>query len=103
MTKLKWAVREARKDGADRAVLVDVILKLTAEVRQQLNLQLAISRTLVDLRVMKEFQETVLEVIRELSAETAHRIVVRLKERRALRPSGDLPILSGGPSDGALA
>jgi hypothetical protein len=33
--ELKWAVREARKDGADRTVLVDVILKLTAEVRQQ--------------------------------------------------------------------
>jgi hypothetical protein len=70
--ELKWAVREARRDGADRTALVDVVLKLTAEVRQQLGLQLAISRTLVDMRVMKEFQETVVEVIREESPETAY-------------------------------
>jgi hypothetical protein len=101
--ELKWAVREARRDGADRTALVDVVLKLTAEVRQQLGLQLAISRTLVDMRVMKEFQETVVEVIREESPETAHRIVQRLKERRALRPSADLPTLTGGPSDGFVA
>ena len=36
----------------DRAALADVILRLAGEVRQQLGLQLAISRTLVDLRVV---------------------------------------------------
>lgn len=43
-----------------------------------------ITRTLVSLRVFKEFQETVIEAIREESPETARRIVARLKERRAL-------------------
>jgi len=101
--ELAWAVRKARQDGSDRAVLVDVILKLAGEVRQQLGLQLAISRTLVDLRVVKEFHETVVEAIREESPETAQRIVTRLKQRRALRPSADiLPSLTGG-SDGPLA
>jgi hypothetical protein len=56
----------------------------------------------VDLRVVKEFQETVLEIIREVSPEAARRIVARLKERRALRPSVDLPSLYG-PADGPLA
>jgi hypothetical protein len=66
-------VQQARQDGADRGALADVILKLAGEVRQQLGLQLAISRTLVDLRVLKEFQETVVEIIREESPEVARR------------------------------
>jgi hypothetical protein len=98
--ELGWAVQEARKDGGDRAALADVILKLAGEVRQQLGLQLAITRTLVDLRVVKEFQETVVEAIREESPGTARRIVIRLKERRALRPSAELPTLAGGPDAG---
>jgi DNA-binding Lrp family transcriptional regulator len=95
--ELGWAVQEARRDGGDRAALADVILKLAGEVRQQLGLQLSISRTLVDLRVVKEFHETVVEAIREESPDTARRIVARLKERRALRPSVELlPTLTGG-------
>jgi hypothetical protein len=101
--ELGWAVTRARQDGADRAALVDTILRLSGEVRHQLGLQLDISRTLVDLRVLKEFQETVVEAIREESPETARRIVARLKERRALRPSADLPSLTGGRSHGVVA
>ena len=100
--ELGWAVQEARRDGGDRAALADVILKLAGEVRQQLGLQLSISRTLVDLRVVKEFHQTVVEAIRDESPETARRIVARLKERRALRPSIELPTLTGGP-DGYVA
>jgi hypothetical protein len=94
--ELGWAVKEARRDGGDRAALADVILKLAAEIRQQLGLQLAISRALVDLRILKEFHEIVVEAIRDESPETARRIVARLKERRALRPSIELPSLTGG-------
>ena len=100
--ELGWAVQEARREGGDRAALADVILKLAGEVRQQLGLQLSISRTLVDLRVVKEFHETVVEAIREESPETARRIVTRLKERRALRSTAELPTLTGGP-DGGVA
>jgi predicted RNA polymerase sigma factor len=98
-----WAVTQARHEGANRPALVDVILKLSSEVRHQLGLQLEISRTLVDLRVVKEFQETVIEAIRGESPDTARRIVARLKERRALRPSVDLPNLRGGAPDGIVA
>ena len=100
--ELGWAVQEARRAGGDRAALADVILKLAGEVRQQLGLQLSISRTLVDLKVVKEFHETVVEAIREESPDTARRIVARLKERRALRPSVELPTLTGG-SDADVA
>jgi DNA-binding FadR family transcriptional regulator len=94
--ELGWAVQEARRDGGDRSALADVILKLAGEVRQQLGLQLAISRTLVDLRVVKEFHDTVVEAIREESPETARQIVARLKDRRALRPTVEFPTLTGG-------
>jgi hypothetical protein len=100
--ELRWAVQQARQDGADRTSLADVILKLAGEVRQQLGLQLAISRTLVDLRVVKEFQDTVVEIIREESPDVARRITDRLKARRALRPTAELPTLDRG-SDGIVA
>lgn len=101
--ELAWAVEQAQQEGADRAALQDVILKLAGEVRQQLGLQLTISRALVDLRVVKEFQETVIEIIREEAPETGRRLLARLKERRALRPSADLPTLDGGGADGVVS
>jgi predicted RNA polymerase sigma factor len=101
--RLDRAVRAAEEPGADRAGLADEILRLAAEVRQQLGLQLAISRALVDLRVVKEFQETVIDIIRAETPETARRIIARLKERRALRPSADLPTLDGGGANGFVA
>jgi hypothetical protein len=55
---------------------------------------------LVDLQVMREFQETVIEIIRRRRRISARRILVRLKERRALRPSADL-IRSLDPSERA--
>jgi hypothetical protein len=57
---------------------------------------------LVDLRVLKEFHETVLEIIREESPDVARRITDRLKARRALRPTADLPTLDRG-FDGVVA
>jgi hypothetical protein len=101
--ELAWAVEQTQREGSDRAPLQDVILRLTAEVRQQLGLQLAISRTLVDLRVVKEFQETVVDIIQQEEPETARRIIERLKERRALRPSASLPGLADGNPDGFVA
>jgi hypothetical protein len=101
--ELTWAVDQARAEGADRRALVDVILKLSAEVRQQLGLNLEISRTLVDLRVVKEFQETVVEAIQDESPDTARRIIRRLKERRALRATGGLPGVTEGVAGASLA
>ncbi len=77
------------------AALQDTILKLAAEVRQQLGVQLNISRTLIDLRVVREFQRSVVEAISEEAPDVARRIVAKLKERRALRQSAGLPTLDG--------
>jgi transposase-like protein len=101
--ELAWAVHKAQEPEVDRSTLVDMILRLAGEVRQQLGLQLSISRALVDLRVVKEFQDTVIDIIRQENPDTAHRIIARLKERRALRPSAELPTLDGGGPDGLVA
>jgi hypothetical protein len=101
--ELDWAVRKAQESGVDRTTLTDVILRLAGEVRQQLGLQLSISRTLIDLRVVREFQQTVIEIIREVDPTTSQRIITRLKERRALRPGAELPTLDGGDSNGLVA
>jgi hypothetical protein len=60
---------------------------------------------LVDINLIREFQRSVIEIISEESPEAAHRIVARLKERRALRPSADLPTLTDdrGALNGDLA
>ncbi|MEQ1897632.1 MAG: hypothetical protein ABL971_09645 [Vicinamibacterales bacterium] len=95
LAQFEWAEQQARQAGADRAALADVLVKLSGEVRAQLRLEHDISRTLIDLRVVREFQRTVFEVISEESPEAARRIVARLKARQALRRSVDLPTLDG--------
>ena len=82
-------------DDELRWALQDTILKLTAEVRQQLGLQLNITRTLVDLKVVREFQRSVTETIAEVDPSVARQIVAKLKERLALRASGELPAVDG--------
>jgi DNA-binding transcriptional regulator YdaS (Cro superfamily) len=96
LDQLEWAEQQAKQPGADRAALSDVIVKLSAEVRSQLRLEHDISRTLIDLRVVREFQRTVFETIQEESPEAAHRIITRLKAQQALRRSAELPTLDGG-------
>jgi predicted RNA polymerase sigma factor len=98
--QLTWAEGQTKCEGADRMALADVILKLTGEVRQQLALQLSITRALVDLREVRDFQKTVQEVIESVDPDVAQRIVARLKERRALRPSAELLPALGGTGQG---
>jgi hypothetical protein len=100
--QLDWALAEARRPGADRASLTDVVLRLVAEVRAQLGLQLQITKSLIDLKLVRAFQETVVAEIRAEAPATAQRIVDRLKERRSLRSSVDLPGLTGSSDHAAL-
>jgi hypothetical protein len=61
-----------------------------------------VTRTLVDLQVVRDFQRTVFEVIPKEAPDVARRIVDRLKEQRALRRSVELPTLDQlGGLDGA--
>ncbi|MDP2605263.1 MAG: hypothetical protein Q8S00_22200 [Deltaproteobacteria bacterium] len=84
-TEMNWAIQEARKPGADRKGLQQVVIDLTAEIRKQLRFQLEILRSLYDMRGVAEFQKEVLDVIGETAPETREAIIRRLVERRALR------------------
>ncbi len=98
--ELEWALDEARQPQADRKSLARTILTLAAEVRQQLALQLTISKAVIDIELVREFRRSVVEAIAEEAPETARRIVARLKAHRARRRAVGLPALDGG-SDAA--
>lgn len=95
LDQLAWAEQQAKEPGADRTALADVLVKLSAEVRAQVRLEHDISRTLIDMHVVREFQRTVFGVISEESPEAGRRILARLKEQQALRRSVELPTLDG--------
>jgi hypothetical protein len=101
--QLTWVEEHAKQPGVDRPQLIDMVLKVTAEIRQQVLVRANLTRMLYDLKYIQEFQETVVDAIREESPETARRIIVRLKEKRALRPSAELPSLTEGVSHASLA
>jgi hypothetical protein len=65
----------------------EIALRAMTEIRGQLALQVEIFKTLHDFEAVQEFQKQVLEAIAEESPETRDKIIAKLKERRALRPS----------------
>lgn len=83
--ELNWAIEAARKPGADRKGLQQVVIDLTSEIRKQLRFQLEILRSLYDMRGVAEFQKEVLDVIGNTAPEIRNAIVRQLVERRALR------------------
>jgi len=100
LDQLLWVEEQAPQPGADRLALIDPMVKLSAEVRAQVRLDHDLSRALIDLRLVRQFQQTVFQAISAVSPETGRRIIAKLKELRALRQSVDLPSLDDtGASD----
>jgi hypothetical protein len=60
-------------------------LKVMAEIRGQLRLQLDIFQTLYDMKAVQEFQQEVLSAIGETSPEVRNAIVHKLSQKRAIR------------------
>ncbi len=63
----------------------ELAVKIMAEIRSQLKLQLDLFQSLYNFREVEAFQREVLEAIGEENVETRRRIIERLKQRRALR------------------
>ena len=93
--ELEWALDEARQPTADRKGLQRTILTLAAEVRQQLGLQLSISKAVIDIELVREFRQTVTEAIAEEAPDVARRIVARLKAHQVQRREVGLAALDG--------
>ncbi|MBW2408841.1 MAG: hypothetical protein JRF72_03510 [Deltaproteobacteria bacterium] len=60
-------------------------LKVMAEIRGQLKLQLEIFQCLYDMRAVQEFQEEVLTAIGDAAPDVRKRIIHSLNEKRAIR------------------
>ena len=60
-------------------------IKVMAEIRGQLRLQLEIFQTLYSLQAAEEFQKAVLETIAEVSPDVRRQIINRLNQRRTVR------------------
>ena len=68
----------------------ELALKVMAEIRGQLKLQLEIFQALYDIRAVEEFQAEVLEMMEDVSPGARDEIVRRLAKKNALRSSLDL-------------
>jgi len=65
----------------------DLQIKASQEIRGQLSLQLEMFREMVDMRVVLEFQQTVLNIIGKQSQKVRGKIISALKAEKALRES----------------
>jgi predicted transcriptional regulator len=86
------AVEQLQKINTEANLLLDELeqtpelkLKVMAEIRGQLRLQLDIFQTLYDMKAVQEFQNEVLETIGEADKETRNAIISKLNENRAIR------------------
>jgi hypothetical protein len=86
------AIDQLQKINREANLLLDELeqtpelnLKIMAEIRGQLRLQLDIFATLYDMKAVEEFQKEVLNTIGEASSEVRNEIVRRLGQKRAIR------------------
>jgi predicted transcriptional regulator len=63
----------------------ELAVKVMAEIRGQLKLQLEIFQALYDLKAAEEFQATVLEILAEVDPNLRNEVIRRLNERRSVR------------------
>ncbi|MBL7202828.1 MAG: hypothetical protein ISS63_00670 [Desulfobacteraceae bacterium] len=86
------AVDQLQKINTEANQLLDELeqtpelkLKIMAEIRGQLKLQLEIFQSLYELKAVEEFQQEVLEVIGELNPDARDRIIRGLVKKRGIR------------------
>lgn len=85
LTRAKEGV--AKADGKDQLALQDIIIRLSSEIRRQLDLQMKIFELWYQGRSVIEFQQIVLTAIEEVSPDLKEKIIRKLQERRAVRSS----------------
>ena len=72
--------------GPTRTIQVmNAIVHVSSEVRKQIQLQLEVAETIYNLQMMAEFQNEVVQIIKEVDPMSAQKLIARIKERRAIR------------------
>ena len=77
--------KQANKLLDDLEQKPEIKLRIMAEIRGQLKLQLEIFQTLYDMKAVQEFQNEVLTAIGETNSDVRDTIIRRLTEKRAIR------------------
>jgi len=85
LSRAKQAV--VKSCGKDQLALQDIIIRLSSEIRRQLDLQMKIFELWYQGRAVIEFQQVVLTAIEEVSPELKEKIIRKLQERSAVRSS----------------
>ena len=83
LNRAKEAV--TRASGRDQIHIQNVITRLSAEIRRQLETQMKICQLWYEARAVAEFQEIVLTAINEVDPKLKEEIIRRLQERRGVR------------------
>ena len=86
------AIAQLKKINTEANRLLDELeedtglkIKVMAEIRSQLKLQLEIFQTIYSLQAAEEFQQAVLETIGEVAPDVRRKIINRLNEKRSIR------------------
>lgn len=74
-----------KADCKDKRSLQEIIIKLSGEVRKQLETGLRIAEVWYDHKIFGEFQQEVLTILDEMQPGARDAVITRLKEKRALR------------------
>jgi len=69
----------------DKCSMQQIIIRLSAEIRKQLSLYLSIAETWHDQKIMAEFQQELIDILKEVSPEVKDEFVKRIKQRQAIR------------------
>jgi hypothetical protein len=83
LDRARESISEA--SAQDKRLAQEILIKLSAEIRRQMETYLSIVEVWNDAKITKEFQEEVLHVLDEAEPGTRARIIERLKQRRVVR------------------
>lgn len=61
------------------------IISISGEVRKQIELQVKIFETIYNVTMVSEFQEEIIDLLRQVDPELKNQIIKKLKERRSIR------------------
>ncbi|MBP7765325.1 MAG: hypothetical protein KA113_09090 [Syntrophaceae bacterium] len=94
---LEGQVRKVRVRGSEEEITEyrfkdprELAIRVMAEIRGQLSLQLEIFKCLYDVEAVADFQREVLDAISEVNKNVRDNIIRRLKEKRAIRSVIDI-------------
>ena len=79
--------QEIEKPNADKTTIQGIMVKLSGEIRQQLQLQLNIAQIWHDQKVVDEFQAEVLQILDEVQPGIRDEIIRGFKQRNIIRRS----------------